>query len=243
MRKPMAMVLGFLLLVSLVTTPVLAQTAQDVLNKMIDAQGGRKSLSALKDTTTVGNIEINQMGISGTVTMYMKEPNKMRMDMEFMGMVISQGYDGQKAWGTNPQTGVVEEMPESQAKEFARQAMGVDYLLNPEKYKITFELKPKATLDGKDYYVLDMVLADGYRITQYVDPSTYLIYKQEMVAMGMTGVEAKQEVFSSDYKKVGDTTVAHTMRIVQDGAESARITLTSITYNSKLDDSLFAMVK
>ena len=72
---------------------------------MIEAQGGRKALAAIKDTTISGTIEMPQMGISGSITIYQKEPDKMRMDMEFMGMVITQAYDGQNAWMVNPADG------------------------------------------------------------------------------------------------------------------------------------------
>ncbi len=245
MKKATAMILTGLVLSTLAATPATAQTAKDVLNKMIDAQGGRKHLATIKDSTTMGNFEINQMGmeITGTITIYQKEPNKMRMDMEFMGMMMTQGYDGQQAWGTNMQTGIVEEMPADQAEDFARQAMGLDYLLNPDKYGVSFELKPKAAVDGKEYFVLEMILSDGFRITQYIDPETYLVYKGEMMGLGMTGGQAKIESYFSDYRKEGQIPVAHSMRVVQDGLEFMRMTFTSVSYNSGLEDSLFAMKK
>jgi len=71
-----------------------AQTAKDILDKMIEAQGGRKALEAIKDTTTVGGMEMVQMGMNGSITMYQKEPNKMRMDIEVMGMIITRAFDG-----------------------------------------------------------------------------------------------------------------------------------------------------
>ncbi len=247
MKKPTALILAALFLLTFALVPATAQTAKDVLGKMIDAQGGRKYLSTLKDSTTSGNFSIDQMGmeISGTITMYQKEPNKMRMDMDLtsVGMFISQGYDGQQAWATNPQTGIVEAMPADQAEEFARQAMGLEYMLNPEKYGITFELKPNATIDGKDYYVVDMILSDGFKITQFVDPSTYLTYKSEMMGTGMMGGQAKIEQYLSDYKKVGQGLVAHSWRILQDGQEFMLMTITNVTYNTGLEDSLFSMNK
>src|SRR5512136_781666 len=122
MKKTFTWTLAAVIVLSCVALPGYGQTAQDLLKKMIDAQGGRKALEAVKDSTTTGTMELIQMGMSGTITMYQKEPNKMRMDMELMGMVITQAYDGQKGWYTNPQTGTTEEMPEAQAKEAARQA-------------------------------------------------------------------------------------------------------------------------
>jgi outer membrane lipoprotein-sorting protein len=243
MKKSTAWILAAVAAFSFAAAPCFGQSAQDVLNKMIDAQGGRKFLETIKDSTMTGTMELTQMGMSGTVTMYQKEPNKMRMDMEIMGMVITQAYDGQKAWTTNPQTGATEEMPEAQAKEMARQALGSEALLNPQKLGITYQLLPKATFDGKDYLALEQTMADGHKSVMYVDPATYLTYRVDTTGIGQSGVEAKVESYQSDYRKVGQAMVAHSIRIVQDGAEFAKMTVTKMTYNTPLDDALFAIGK
>ena len=243
MKKLFAWTMAALLLVSLAALPGYGQTAQDVVKKMIDAQGGRKYLETIKDTTSTGNLELTTMGMSGTFTQYMKEPNKMRMDIEVMGQVITQAYDGQKAWGTNFQTGAVEESPEAQGKELARQAMGNDALLNPQKYGITYAVKPKAKLDDKEYVVLEQTNADGHKTTIYIDPATYLPYKVESTAIGPTGTESKIESYTSDYRKIGQSMVPHAIRQVMDGADYLKITYTKITFNNNLEDSLFAMNK
>jgi outer membrane lipoprotein-sorting protein len=243
MKKLFAWTMAALLLVSLAALPGYGQTAQDVLKKMIDAQGGRKYLETVKDTTSSGSMELVSMGMSGTFTLYQKEPNKYRMDMEIMSMTITQAYDGQKAWFTNPQTGATEEMPEAQAKEFARQAMGNEFLLNPQKYGITYSVKPKAKIENKDYIVLEQKTADGHLTTIYIDPARYLPYKTESMGLGQGGVDVKTEAYPSDYQKVGQSLVPHTIKIVQDGAEFVKMTITKVTYNNNLEDSLFAMNK
>jgi len=246
MKRQLAWTMAVLLALAWVAQPgfgQIAKDAQDVLNKMIDVQGGRKYLETIKDSTMTGTMEIIALGVSGTITIYQKEPNKMRMDMEFMGMLMTQAYDGQLAWATNPQTGTTEQMPEAQVKEFARQAMGTDSLLNPQKYGITYALKPKAQVEGKDYLVIEQTMADGHKSTIYIDPATYLPYKVETMALGMAGVEVKSESYSTDYQKVGQSMVAHAIRVVQDGADFMTMNLTSVTYNSGLEDSLFLMSK
>jgi outer membrane lipoprotein-sorting protein len=246
MKRLFALTAVAVVLASLVVLPGYAQTskdAQNVLNKMIDAQGGRKYLETLKDTTTTGSAELVQMGISGTVTLYQKEPNKMRMDMEFMGMVITQAYNGEKAWFTNPQTGATEELPEGQAKELARQALGTESLLNPEKFGITYALLPKAKLDSTEYIVLEQTMADGHKSVLYVDPSTDLPYKVETTGLGQSGEDVKIESYQTDYKKVGQSMVAHSIRTLQDGADFMHFTITKVEYNTGLDDALFTLVK
>jgi outer membrane lipoprotein-sorting protein len=246
MKKSFAWIMAALLVVSLTVQTGYSQTAQDVLKKMIDAMGGRNALTVIKDTTMTGTYELTQFGMNGTFTMYQKEPNKMRADMDIpaMGMVMTQAYDGQKAMWTNPQTGgTVEEMPEAMSKSFSREAMGNDTFLNPEKYKITYDVKPKATLEDKEYIVLEQTMADGHKTTIYVDPATYLPYKTETTDIGQTGAEAKIESYPSDYKPVNGVMMAHSIRTLQDGAEYMKLNFTKITVNNNLEDTLFTLGK
>jgi outer membrane lipoprotein-sorting protein len=245
-KKSFAWILGIALVVSFTVQAGYGQTAQEVLKKLIDASGGRKAMTAIKDVTMSGTYEITQFGMSGTITMYQKEPNKMRVDMDIpaMGMVMTQAYDGQKAMYTNPQSGgAVEEMPESMSQEFAREALGNDALLNPEKYKITYEVKPKAKLDSKEYIVLEQTMSDGHKATIYIDPATYLPYKTETTAIGQNGAEVKAESYPSDYKPVNGVMMAHSIRTLQDGTEFMKMTFTKITVNNNLEDSLFTLGK
>lgn len=216
---------------------------KDVLAKMIDAQGGRKALEAVKDTTVAGNVEMIQMGINATITMYQKEPDKMRLDIEVMGMVITQAYDGQTAWYVNPQTGATEEMPEVQAKAFKQQALGNDALLNPEKIGVVYALLPSQKIDAKEFIVVEQTLADGHKNTLFVDPESYLVTRTKTRAPNQMGVEVDAETVMSEYRKEGDLLVAHQMTTYEDGAEFMRMSFTKYTYNSGLEDSFFAMTK
>lgn len=243
MKKIFAWSAAALILVGAMALPGYGQTAQDILKKMIDAQGGRKYMESIKDTTSTGTMELVTMGMSGTFTQYQKEPNKFRMDAEVMGMMITQAYDGQKAWGTNFQTGQVEESPEAQAKEMARQAMGNAALLDPAKLGVVYTAKPKAKLEDKEYLVLEQKTADGHLSTIYIDPATYLPYKVETTGLGPTGGDVKTESFQTDYRKVGQAMVPHAIRTLMDGTEYIKITITKVTFNNNLEDSFFAMNK
>lgn len=217
-----------------------AETTEGILGKMIDALGGPGALAAIHDATVSSSIELIKMGLSGNMTIYKKEPDKIRMDIEVMGMTISQGYDGAKAWMTNPQTGATEEMPEKYAAYFKRQAMGNDSILHPEKYGISYAFKGKEKIDGRDYLVLEQKFSDGHVASLYLDATTYLLYKSKAVTLNQAGYEVPAETFASDYRKVGDTMAAHAMTVLEDGAESMKIIVSGVVYNSGLEDSRFA---
>ncbi len=230
-----------LFLLSLITSPGLSQEASDILKKMVEAQGGKKVLEKIKDMTLSGTLELTQMGMTGSMTWYKKEPNKVRMDMELMGIIITQAYDGETAWWVNPQTGSREEVPELQAEDMKRMALGIDAFLYPEKYGISFAYKGKEKIEEKEYLVLEQTFSDGHKATIYIDPKTYLAYKTKSTTVNQMGVEVEQETFESDFKKVNGMTIPYSIIIFQDGEEFMKLTFTEVTYNSGLEDSLFKM--
>lgn len=240
MKKTLVPCLLCILLV-FASSPGFSQQTSEVLKKMIEAGGGRKSLETIKDTTSTGTIEIIQAGMTGNLTVYQKEPNMMRWDAEVMGMVMTQACDGQTAWGTDPQTGTIDAMPEPQATDFKRDSLGIDSLLNPEKYGIRYEAKGKEQIEGKDYVVLEQTFADGHKITAYIDPDTYLTYKAKAKGISPMGGEVEVETITSDYKKVNGLTVPHSIRVFYDGQEFIKMTFTKVSFNTGLEDSLFKM--
>ena len=239
MKKIFSACLLSLFLLSLMTSPGLSQEASDILKKMVEAQGGKEVFEKIEDMTSSGALELIQMGMTGSLTMYKKEPDKVRMDIEVMGMIITQAYDGETAWGVNPQTGRKEEMPEQQAEYMKRNALGADAFIYPEKYGIAFAYKGKEKIEEKEYLVLEQTFSDGYKATLYIDPKTYLTYKSKSTTMNQMGVEVEQETFQSDFKKVNGMTIAYSIIVFHDSEEYMKLTLTEVTFNSGLKDSLF----
>ncbi len=220
-----------------------SKEALAVVDKLVAAMGGRKVLESIKDTTISGSAEIVQFGITVPLTIYRKEPDKLRIDLTITeaNMTIVQAFDGRKGRMTNPQSGATEEMPDFMAKEMARQAGENQALLYPRKLNVIYALKPKATIEGKDYIVLEQTLADGHKATYYLDPATYLPYKTQERSIDQNGAEVDSEGTLTNYQKVGGMMVPYSVRVVQNGADAQRVTVTAVTFNTNLDDALFTL--
>jgi len=250
MKKLFLMPTVFFLIISLSASLLLSLPAQEnktdkkaaqILSKMIEAQGGKKRIQDIKDMTIMGMVELTQMGMEGSLTLYQKEPDKLRTDIELMGMVITQAYDGKTAWMFNPQTGENEELPEQMAADYKRDALGNESLLNPEKYGIHYTYEGTEMIDGKEHHILKQHFEDGFEATLYIDGETHLTSKSKAMTIDQTGVEVLVETLHSDYKEVDGTMVAHSLISYRDGEEFMVSTISEVKYNTGLKDSLFKM--
>ncbi|GAH77879.1 unnamed protein product, partial [marine sediment metagenome] len=156
MKKNCSIFLLSFFLVALMTSPGSGQTAEEIIKKMIEVQGGKKVFESIEDMTLYGTLEMAQQGLSGSITIYKKEPDKMRRDIEIMGMIITQAYDGETAWGVNIQTGKTEEMEEQQTADIKRQSLPTIAMLYPEKYGFSFDYQRKEKIEDKDYFVIEL---------------------------------------------------------------------------------------
>lgn len=244
MKKRMSVwTLGIFVLFVILFQPGLCQDAKDIINKSIEAQGGKKILEKILDSTYIGDIELIQFGMSGSVTRYQKEPNKMRMDIEVQGYIITQAYDGEIAWMTNPQTGATEEMSEDLTVDMKKGALGLDAILNPEKYGITYSYKGKETIEGAEHHIIEQTFEDGEKVTIFINGTTYLPYKSVMNTIGPTGSEVEETTIMSDYREVEAMMVPYSLVIYQDGEEFVSMTISEVKVNTGLEDLLFQMDK
>jgi len=242
-KKILAFSVLMVFLITLAASPGFAQSLNRILKRMGDTLGGRKIIESIKDMTMVGGVEMPQQGISGTVTIYKKEPDKSRIDLDAMGMVIIQVYDGQTALWTNPQTGEIEEMDEQQAARMIRQSLPLAAIIDPEKHGIAFTYKGKETVEGKECFVLEQVYKDGYRMIRYVDSDTYLSVRSRSIITGPGGSEIQVEQVMSDFRKVDGLTMAYSVTTYYNGSVFNEIRFKDVKFNTGLEDSLFQLKK
>lgn len=220
-----------------------AQTADEINLKMVEAQGGKKVYESIKDMTMKATLTIIAQGLDAELTVYKKEPDKRRSEIAVMGVEIISGYDGKTAWTTNQQTFAIEELSGEQAENAKREAMPIVAPLYPQKYGLSHELKGKETLEGKEYFVLLRKYANDFTVTIYVDTQTYLPYKSLATVVGNDGLEHDLETIQADYKEVNGLLMAHSTKQIVDGMDYLEITVSEVTFNTGLDDSLFVMEK
>jgi outer membrane lipoprotein-sorting protein len=239
MRKSSTCCLFALVLLGSLAFPETDQTSDEILGKMIEAMGGREVLENIKDMTVTASVNVIPMGIEAKVTNSIKEPNLARVDIEMPGVVMSQIFDGEKAWMIDSRTGIEELLPEEAQKYAKRDALGFSSLLNPDKFGIMYTYTGKETIDNKEYLVVEREYENGYKTISYLDSETYLPFKSVATALDSTMMEVEEVTYTSDYREVGGVKVAHSVTVFQDGQKYMTSTVTDVKINTGLADSFF----
>jgi hypothetical protein len=243
MKKAFAAISVFGLLLCLSAIPVSAQDDQakkiadgkKYWEKWIEARGGRDRLSKIKKIKSVSEVKAVAQGVNVTLTTYKKGTDKFRLEQKVMGMTITMGVDGDKAWLIDPNTGFALDMPKEVRSQLALQMGEHEALLNPDQFEHIITYEGRKTVDGKEYILLNQTAKNGVTATHYIDPDTFLRYKYTAVLNNVAN-----ETFEMDYRDVDGTKVPFSSRQLQNGKEAAAITVTEYKYNCDMPDSLFA---
>lgn len=235
----------FLLPVTLLFT-VSAQEAglsvDDIVKKNIDARGGMDKIKAIQSIKMTGKLVMGGGQMEAPMTMQVKRPSNIRMDMEFQGQAVVQGYDGETAWMINPFTGGAEaqKMSDDEAegvKDGAdMEGVLVDY--KTKGHKIT--LVGKEDLAGKPAYKLKVDKKNGKTETLYLDATSFIEVKT-VATRKIMGNDMEMETFVSDYKPVAGVLMPYTIDSKSGGNSVMTITIDKIEANVPVEASLFKM--
>lgn len=174
-----------------------AQTADDVVNKYIDALGGKEKLSSLKSVRFTGNMSIQGNDIAITVTkLHMKG---MRMDISVMGTENYQIVTPGKGISFMPVQGMASptDMPEEQAKAAQSQLDVQGALLDYKDKGTSVEL---LGTDGSDFK-LKATYKNGISTTYFIGQKDYRLNKT-VSKRTFNGEEMEIETTYSNYKQV-----------------------------------------
>ncbi len=212
-------------------------TAEQVIEKAIQASGGREAIEKLTSTVAKGTADITWAGISASTEFYAKAPDKQMTITTLEGYgQVRQGFDGKVAWIENPESGL-QELTGEMAEQAKRQAV----FNAPLKWR---ELYPKAELKGKekvgdrDAWVLVLTSTAGKTVTQYVDAENFLMLRQLMTQQTSQG-EMELQADMSDYREVSGVKVPFLIKQTLPPGDII-IKFTELQNNVPIDDAKFA---
>ncbi len=228
------------LAIGLLVAPAGAQgpalpTVDQILAKHIEASGGRAALERVTSIVASGTLSVPDAGVSGSIELYAKAPNRMAAYVDIGGMQQAEAYDGAVAWSNDPQNGL-------RIKAGAELADARTSAMFNKELRMK-ELYPTMTVVGRepagsgDAWVVVATPAEGTPIRMYFAVDTWLLVRQIVTRETPMG-PLEVDVTLDDYRVVDGVKRAFTIR-QSTSMFSAVIQLTEIKHNPAIDDAVF----
>lgn len=220
----------------------LAQTADELIAKNVQAKGGLDKIKAVKSIRQVGKFDLGG-GFRAQAQQENVRPNLLRQTFTIQGMTVVQAYDGATGWQIQPFQGHKD--PEMMGEDDLRDMQLESDFDNPMiDYKAkgnTVEYLGHDIVDGDDALRLKVTLKNGDIVYYYLDPDTFLEIRKE-VQQFIRGSVRERVVDFGSYKPVNG--VMYPFSIAQ-GSKSnpgaQTLTLDKVEVNLTIPDSDFAV--
>ena len=222
---------------------VQAQTADEIVNKHIEALGGKQNIGNIKSLYMEGVMDV--MGNEAPIVISMVNGKGYKSEVDFNGQKIVQAYNDKGGWMINPMMGSADPqaMPEEQYKigkdEMTIGGALLDYAAQGKKV----ELVGKEKAGTVDAFKLKLTDADNSETIYYIDPATYYIVKMSR-NMDMGGQQGQVDVAFSDYKKTdAGYVMPYTVETTLPQGFSLNSKITKVELNKDIDLKTFEMPK
>lgn len=218
-----------------------AQTADEIVKKVLDARGGVEKIKAVQSERITGRVTFAP-DMEGTFVVELKRPLKMRVEITLHEQKIIRVYDGQSSgWMVNPfaDSKDVQPMPAEDLKNISDESDFDGPLVDYKSKGNQIELAGKEVLDDKPVYRLKLTNKNGDLRSYFFDASSFLLLKWEGVRR--TGdQEVPWESFFSDFRQVQGLKYPFRIEQGSPGTEIKQsLAAEKIEIDPQLDDSRF----
>lgn len=240
---------------------VSAQTAEDIINKHIEAMGGLDKLKSINSIHMQG-VAVMQNGTEITTNIYKVQGKLFRRDVDFGMGSFSTIVTDKEGWMSNPRNGgafeaMPAEMVKNQQSELDCAGPLVDFAAKGHKA----ELIGKESVEGTDCYKIKLTLASGRDINYFIDSKNFYVIQTTFKGGGGMmgggrpgggggqggaggggggrpgGADAETKINYSDYKKTTDGFVFPFH--MGFGGMGAGMTYEKIEVNKPVDQKLY----
>jgi outer membrane lipoprotein-sorting protein len=219
---------------------VFAQTASEIINKNIEAMGGKAKLSQLNSVYEEMTTTIMGQEVPGKV--WIVNNKGMRTEMSVMNQNIITVVTRDTGWMVNPMMGNSEPqpLPMAQIKQNLSRMDLRGQLYDYAARGYTATLLGKEAINGKDCYKIKIAKSGEQSFTFLIDPTTYLISRID-ADVNANGTNVSTEVDLTDYQKTPEGYVfPHTTTVhVNSGGMEIKSTIDKLTVNPAVDPVLF----
>src|SRR5437588_1144887 len=235
-------VLIVLIAVSFLTLIARAQTAEELVNKNIQAKGGLEKIKAIKSLRMTGKLSAGG-GFTAAVTQENERPDRVRETFSLQGMTAVQAYDGSSGWQIQPFGGHKD--PELMGEDDLRDVLlDADFdgpLVDYKEKGNTVEYLGHDEVDGDDALRLKVTLKNGDIIYYFLDPDTAIEIRTDKLIF-VRGSMHETVTDMGSYKPVAGVMYPFSVESGPKGNPNARVKISigKIETNLPLDDQLYS---
>jgi hypothetical protein len=211
-------------------------TADQLLDRYVEAIGGRAAWKKLNSRITTGTIDIPQMNLSGTIEIREKAPNHLLATIVIAGASFRQGFDGTIGWTDDPQNGLHEES--GAELEDTRRDADFYHPLDLHSLYSKFTLTGSEKIGDHEAYVVEATRPGADPDKLYFDTKTGLVLRLSTRHHTADGVTSFQEDLE-DYREVDGVRLPFTVH-QRTSDSSFTIKFTEVHQNVELDDAQFS---
>lgn len=183
-----------------------AITVDELIAKMIAAEGGEQNLRKHKSRLITSEVDFEHQGVKGTATTSARAPNSLatHIDMTALGKnigTIDEYFDGTE--GAEVASFSPGEEKAGKSLEDARISSDFYGVLNWKKLFKTIEIKRMSKLDDEDVYVVVKTPEKGNPVTDYISTKSYLLLRRDTIETSNTSqISLPVTEYFSDYRLV-----------------------------------------
>lgn len=226
----MKLIATFLLLAFFAGNSIAQNNVDDIINKVLEAQGGKEKLLAIKTVLMKGNIEFSGQKIP--FNYYAIDKAALRTEFTFSGLTGYSIVTKDSGFNFSPFQG--QSAPERMTAEDIKLAQNdldqAGVLVNYKDKGYTVELLDNEDVDGVDAIQLQINILPNKTLYYFIDPSNYYVIRIKNISVS----NGQQSRNSSDYYNFKKTKEGVLLPYTFDN-----ITFDTIELNVPLDDKLF----
>ncbi len=224
---------------SLSLASVNAQTADEVVNKHIEAIGGAGNWKKVNSVVQTGTMSVQGMNLDVINTIVQLKGS--RQDITAMGMANYMIVTPTAGWRFFPIQGqqAPEPITEEELKENQENLDIQGSFLDYKTKGHTVELLGKEEVDGTECYKVKLTSKAGKPTTYFIDTKTYLVLKSTTVAKA-NGQEAELSTTYSNYQKLPEgITFPMAVSIPFAPGMNLDFAITKVEINKAVDEAIF----
>jgi len=218
-----------------------AETADDLVAKNIEAKGGADAFRAVQSLSLKGKELVNQGQVELAYVQTKKRPGAVRTEETLQGMTAVEAYDGQQGWKISPFGGRKdpEKLSADNTKSLMEEAEIGGPLVDWKAKGSTVEYLGLEDVDGTLAHKLKVVRKNGDNSYVYLDPDHFLEIRVLTQRMEQ-GAQVEVETDLGDYEKIGGVFIPFSIEEGHKGStDKQKIILEKAEANAPVDEALF----